>query len=131
MASIWSKISSLDSAGDLSDNHHERNPFAGYPLLLTITKIREERKDRGVAARQFTPLALVHRTSGFGRASVPLDLAIFRSLGFGLADQSGELCFDGFCSSLYPGAHFFEEFPDHCNIFINSQLVIGFSEPVG
>ena len=100
-------------------------------MLLTITKIGEEREDRGVAARQSAPLTLVHRTSGFGRVAVPLDLAIFQSLGFGLADQSGELRFDGFCSSLYPSAHFFEEFPDHCNIFINAQLVIGFSEPMG
>jgi hypothetical protein len=131
MASIQSKISCFDSAGDLSDNRHERNPVTGYPLLLTITKVGEERKDRSVAARQSAPLALVHRTSGFGRVAVPLDLAIFRSLGFGLADQSGDLCFDGFCSSLYSSAHFFEEFPDHCNIFINAHLFIGFSEPMG
>jgi hypothetical protein len=109
----------VETAGDLSDNRHDRNPTIGYQILLTITKVGEERKDWGVAARQSAPLALVHRTSGFGRVPVLLDRAFFRSLGFGLADQNKEFCFDGFCRCLYPSARLLEEFPEHCNTFIN------------
>ena len=50
---------------------------------------------------------------------------------FGPADQNKEFCFDGFCGGLYPSARIFEEFPEHCNNFINAQLFIGFSEPAG
>ena len=131
MAIVRSCTVFLETAGDLSDKRHERNPTAGYLILLTITKIGEERKDRGVAARQSAPLALVHCTPGFGRVVVLLDRVFFRSLGFRLANQNKEFCFDGFCGGLYPSARIFEEFPEHCNIFINTQLFIGFSEPAG
>jgi len=91
-------------------------------LLLTITKVGEERKDRGVAARQSAPLALVHCTSGFGCVAVLLDRAFFRSFGFRLANQNKEFCFDGFCRSLYPSARLFEEFPGCLKGFLNQRV---------
>ena len=80
MAIVRSLTVFLETAGDLSDKRHEKDPTAGYLILLTITKIGEERKDRGVAARQSAPLALVHCTPGFGRVVVLLDRGIFPEL---------------------------------------------------
>ena len=76
----------LKTAGNLSDNHHDRNPIIGYQILLTITKVRKEREYRGVAVRQFTPLARVHAASGSGRNAVHLNLALFPGTGSGPAE---------------------------------------------
>jgi hypothetical protein len=92
----------LKTAGCLSDNNHECDLTAGYPVLLTITKVRKEREYRGVVVRQPAPLSRVHAASGSGRDAVHLDLAYFLRNGFGSAEQSDNSVFDRFCRSLNP-----------------------------
>ena len=121
----------LETAGGLLDSHHDRNPCGDYAVLLTITKVGEERKDRGVAARQFAPLARVHAASGSGRNAVHPNLALFLGTGSGLAEQINDPIFDRICRSPYPFTRLCEEVAQHCNIFINPQLLKGFSEPAG
>jgi len=85
---------------------HDRNPTIGIRLLLTITKVGEERKDSGRGCSSVcthfgpcsshVPALDVYLFSGPG--------IFFRSLGFGLADQNKEFVFDGFCRCLYPSA---------------------------
>ena len=58
-----------------------------YALLLTITKVRKEREYRGVAVRQFAPLARVHAASGSGRNAVHPNLALFLRTGPGLRNK--------------------------------------------
>ena|SRR5271157_5929856 len=106
-----------------------KKPGYGLSGVVTITKESEERKDRGVAARQSVPSSHVQRTSAVGCDTVLLDRALFRSAWFRAADQNKEFCFDVLRRCLYSVARLSEEFPDHCNTFINSQLFIGFSEP--
>jgi hypothetical protein len=76
----------LETAGGLLDSHHDKNPCGDYAVLLTITKVRKERKYRGVAVRQFAPLARVHAASGSGRNAVHPNLALFLSSGSGPAE---------------------------------------------
>lgn len=121
----------LETAGGLLDSHHDRNPCGDYAVLLTITKVRKEREYRGVAARQFAPLARVHAASGSGRNAVHPNLALFPGTGSGLAEQINDPILDRICRSPYPFTRLCEEVAQHCNIFINPQLLKGFSEPAG
>jgi len=86
MAIVRPFVVFLETAGGLLDSHHDRNPCGDYALLLTITKVREEREYRGVAVRQFAPLARVHAASGSGRNAVHPNLALFLSTGSGPAE---------------------------------------------
>ena len=81
MATVRPFVVFLETAGGLLDLRHDRNPCGDYALLLTITKVREEREYRGVAVRQFAPLARVHAASGPGCQTVQYCLALRLSNG--------------------------------------------------
>ena len=66
-----------EAAGGLSDNNPECDPTIIYPVLLTITKIRKKREDRGVVVRKPAPLARVHAASLAGCGAVHPDPAFF------------------------------------------------------
>jgi hypothetical protein len=121
----------FETAGGLLDSHHDRNPCGDYAVLLTITKECKERESRGVAVRQFAPLARVHAASGSGRNAVHSNLALVLGTESGPAEQTNNSILDRICRSPYPFTRLCEEVAQHCNIFINPQLLKGFSEPAG
>jgi hypothetical protein len=84
-----------------------------------------------VVTRQLAPLTRVRVASGSGCQAAHPDAAFFQSNGLGPAEQNHNFCFEGFCRCLNPAASLFKEVIQHCNNFINSQLVKGFSEAAG